>query len=165
MKIVTQRQRGRPKGRSKIRVGTLLPRDLYAEVQEYSQNHLININAIIELALRNFLHPQKQMMRIKKTPYQNFAGQIKANLTKTPTLRLSKEKLIEMLAFYKVQPRLDTLQRYLSKLAAEENLHITNEMGTYTIRPSQKEKEERKAEKRKQEDEEIKKILDAEPEA
>ena len=162
---MNQRQRGRPKGRSKIRVGTLLPADLYAEVQEYSRNHLININAIIELALRNFLHPKKQMARIKKTPYRSFADQIKVNLTKTPILKLSKESLIEMLTFHKVQPRLDTLQRYLSKLVAEENLRITNEMGVYTIRSWQKGKEECKVEKRKKENEEIKKILEAEPEA
>ena|GEM_PF-6017936 len=105
------------------------------------------------------------MARIKKTPYRSFADQIKVNLTKTPILKLSKESLIEMLTFHKVQPRLDTLQRYLSKLVAEENLRITNEMGVYTIRSWQKGKEECKVEKRKKENEEIKKILEAEPEA
>ena len=70
-----------------------------------------------------------------------------------------------MLTFCRVQPRRDTLQRYLSKLAAEENLRITNEMDVYTIRPWKKGEEERKVKEQKQENEEIKKILEAEPDA
>lgn len=164
VKIVTQRQRGRPKGVLKTRVGTLLPLSLYNEVRQYSQKHLLPINAIFELALRRFLNPENPVEHIKNTPYRAFATSIKLAMAKVQIIQRTQENLLEMMTLYGVQPRLDTLKRYLAKLATEENLSVELRQGVYTIQTFAHKAEvdrRREEERKRQEKTEITKILNA----
>ena len=164
MKTVVQRQRGRPKGVLKTRVGTLLPLSLYNEVRQYSQKHLLPINAIFELALRRFLNPQNPVEKIKSTPYRAFATSIKLAMAKVQIIQRTQENLLETMTLYGVQPRLDTLKRYLARLTAEEKLSVELRQGVYTIQTLARKAEverEREEKRKKQEEAEVTKILNA----
>ena len=142
----------------------MLPLDLYAEVQEYSQKQLLPINAILELALRRFLNPEDPVKNIKNTPYRAFATSIKLAMAKVQIIQRTQENLLEMMTLYGVQPRPDTLNRYLRKLAVEEKLLVELKRGVYTIQTLAHKAEvdrEEEEERKRQEEAEANKILNA----
>lgn len=69
-----------------------------------------------------------------------------------------------MMTLYGVQPRLDTLKRYLAKLATEEKLSVELRQGVYTVQTLVHKAEvdrEREEEQKRQEKIEVTKILNA----
>ena len=85
-------------------------------------------------------------------------------MAKVQIIQRSQENLLETMTLYGVQPRLDTLKRYLAKLAAEEKLSVELRQGVYTIQTLARKAEverEREEKRKKQEEAEVTKILNA----